>query len=121
LLKSIGKGIACLCNEKELLVGNSLLLREKDVDITSYVRSNDVQDILVAHSATLLGCIHLADVLRPGAREAIRELKRMNLRTLLLTGDTKEIAQAIGDQLSLDDVKAEKLPEEKLQEVWIYI
>jgi len=110
-----GRGIMCVCDGLELIVGNSAIMTEKNIDISKYERSSDVQDILVVYNGKLLGCIHIADVLRPSASKAIADLKRMNLRTLLLTGDTNEIAQSIGTALSVDEIIAEKLPEEKMQ------
>lgn len=87
---------------------------EKNIDLSEYSRSSDVQDVL-AYNGKLIGCIHIADQLRPTSIQAITELKILNLHTILLTGDTKEIAQAVGTQLSVDEILAEKLPEEKLQ------
>jgi len=90
---------------------------EKGIDIQKYTPSIDVHDVLVGYDSKLLGCIHIADVLRPEACKAIEELKRLKLHTILLTGDTKEIAESIGNQLAVDEIMSEKLPDEKLEVV----
>jgi len=100
-----------------VIVGNSLMMTEKGIDITRYTRSQDAQDILVSYDGKLCGCIHIADQLRPSSIQAISELKNMGIRTVLLTGDSKEIAESIGAQLQVDEVLSEKLPDDKLQTV----
>jgi P-type E1-E2 ATPase len=59
----------------------------------------------------------VADLLRPEAKEAIRSLKSMGLRTVLLTGDAQAVAEDVGKKLGVDEVASELLPEEKLQYV----
>jgi heavy metal translocating P-type ATPase len=62
------------------------------------------------------GCFLLADRVRPEAKEAIGELRRLGLtRTVLLTGDRKDVAEQIGRNLAVDQIVAEVLPEEKLE------
>lgn len=60
------------------------------------------------------GAIELADEARPGAREAIAALHGMGLRTMMITGDQARVAQRIADELGVDDVRAELLPDDKL-------
>lgn len=61
----------------------------------------------MAHGGRCLGSIHLADVLRPEAIVAVRRLREMGLRTVLLTGDRKAVANAAGKSLGADDVAGE--------------
>ena len=65
----------------------------------------------------LLGSIHVADLLRPEAKSAIQSLKSMGLKTILLTGDSKAIAEAVGKGLGVDEISAELLPDQKLERV----
>jgi Cd2+/Zn2+-exporting ATPase/Cu+-exporting ATPase len=74
-------------------------------------------EVLVARSGQAIGAIRLCDVLRPEAREAIRELRDLGLRTVLLTGDSVLVAQAVGNRLQIDEVCAELMPQQKQQYV----
>ena len=73
--------------------------------------------MLVTRGGHLLGSIRVADLLRPEAKAAIQNLKSMGLKTILLTGDSKTIAEAVGNGLGVDEISAEMLPEQKLQRV----
>jgi Cd2+/Zn2+-exporting ATPase/Cu+-exporting ATPase len=61
----------------------------------------------------VIGAIHLSDVLRPEAKEAVRRLRALGLRTVLLTGDARPVALAVGAQLQIDEVHAELMPDQK--------
>ncbi|WP_413242726.1 HAD-IC family P-type ATPase [Paenibacillus sp. 1P07SE] len=65
----------------------------------------------------LAGMIALADIVRETAKEAVRELKHMNIKSIMLTGDNKKVAQYVGDQLGLDEIFAEVLPHEKSDKI----
>jgi P-type E1-E2 ATPase len=71
----------------------------------------------VSRGRHLLGALQIADVLRPEAIEAVNRLRRMGLRTVLFTGDASAIAQTVAQQLQVDEVAAELLPEDKLARV----
>ncbi|MFG1902911.1 potassium-transporting ATPase subunit KdpB [Micromonospora carbonacea] len=64
--------------------------------------------------ARALGVIHLKDVVKPGMRERFDEMRRMGIRTIMLTGDNPRTAQAIADEAGVDDFLAEATPEDKL-------
>ncbi|MFL4908018.1 potassium-transporting ATPase subunit KdpB [Streptomyces sp. MMS24-I2-30] len=64
--------------------------------------------------ARLLGLVHLKDVVKPGLRERFAELRRMGIRTVVVTGDNPVTAQAIADEAGVDDFLAEATPEDKL-------
>jgi P-type E1-E2 ATPase len=65
----------------------------------------------------VLGSIRIADVLRSEAAAAVREMKDLGLRTVLLTGDRKEIADATAKELGVDEVQSELLPDQKVARV----
>jgi K+-transporting ATPase ATPase B chain len=65
-------------------------------------------------SARVLGVIHLKDVVKQGMRERFDELRRMGIRTVMITGDNERTARAIADEAGVDDVLAEATPEDKL-------
>jgi K+-transporting ATPase ATPase B chain len=64
--------------------------------------------------ARVLGVIHLKDVVKPGMRERFDELRRMGIRTVMITGDNERTARAIAAEAGIDDVLAEATPEDKL-------
>ena len=65
----------------------------------------------------LMGIIALADTLKPNAREALEELHKMGIEAVMLTGDNRRTAEAIAQEVGIDRVLAEVLPEHKTQEV----
>lgn len=65
-------------------------------------------------TARVLGVVHLKDVVKPGMRERFDELRRMGIRTVMITGDNVLTARAIGQEAGVDDVLAEATPEDKL-------
>ena len=65
----------------------------------------------------LLGAIAVADTVRPEARRAVEALARMRLRTILLTGDTKAVADGVAHSLGIGEVGADLLPEDKLARI----
>jgi K+-transporting ATPase ATPase B chain len=67
-----------------------------------------------ARSAEVLGVIHLKDVVKQGLRERFDELRRMGIRTVMITGDNERTARAIAAEAGVDDVLAEATPEDKL-------
>jgi P-type E1-E2 ATPase len=73
--------------------------------------------VLVARGGRLLGALLIADVLRPEAAEAVAALRGLGLRVVLLTGDAAAIARAVGEELDVDEVAAELLPEQKAARV----
>jgi P-type E1-E2 ATPase len=74
-------------------------------------------EILVARNGRLLGAIAVADTVRPEAQRAIAALGPMGIRTILLTGDTRAVADAVASELGIVEVAAGLLPEAKLQHV----
>ncbi|QXG75284.1 potassium-transporting ATPase subunit KdpB [Modestobacter sp. L9-4] len=65
-------------------------------------------------TARVLGVIHLKDVVKPGMKERFDELRRMGIRTVMITGDNERTARAIAAEAGIDDVLAEATPEDKL-------
>ncbi len=74
-------------------------------------------EIHVARHGRHLGDLHVADVVRPEAKGAVADLRRMGLRLILLTGDTETVAQAVAHELEIDEVEAGLLPGEKLARI----
>jgi heavy metal translocating P-type ATPase len=113
-----GKGIACSLDGEQIVVGNRAFLEERQVDLpTSSSAAGPGSEMLVGRNGHLLGSLHIEDALRPEAVRAVAALRTMGLRTVLLTGDTEAIAQAVGRRLGLDEVHAGLLPDEKVAKV----
>jgi len=109
-----GKGIVTACRGMEIIVGNRLLLEGHRVELPINTVSQTDSEILVAQEGKFLGTLVVADTLRPEATKAIQDLKSMGLKTVLLTGDSKAVAENIGGKLGVDEIAAELLPEDKL-------
>jgi Cd2+/Zn2+-exporting ATPase/Cu+-exporting ATPase len=73
----------------------------------------DATAVYVARAGVLLGAIAIADSVRPQARQAVAAIQALGMRTVLLTGDRRIVAQAIARQLRITDVMAELMPEDK--------
>ena len=112
-----GKGIVASSNGDEILVGNQLLLQERGVDLNAAGDRTTGAEVFVARRGSLLGWLVIADTVRPEARKAVQSLKSMNLRTVLLTGDARSVAQDVGGKLGVDEIVSELLPEKKLEYV----
>jgi K+-transporting ATPase ATPase B chain len=71
--------------------------------------------LVVGENSTILGTIHLKDIVKPGIRERFAELRRMGLRTVMITGDNPLTAAAIAKESGVDDFLAQATPEKKLE------
>jgi P-type E1-E2 ATPase len=98
----------------ETIVGNRLFLEGHRIALPTSTISQANAEIFVAQEGKFLGTLLVADTLRPEATKAIQDLKAMGLKTVLLTGDSKAVANDIGEKLGVDEVAAELLPEDKL-------
>jgi Cd2+/Zn2+-exporting ATPase/Cu+-exporting ATPase len=115
---SPGMGIVCQVEGQRTLVGTrALLQREGQAAAEDASASNQFSEVMVASGGQLLGSVRIADVLRTEATAAVDEMRRLGLRTVLLTGDRKEIADAAAKQLGVDEVQSELLPDQKVARV----
>ena len=113
-----GKGIVCEVAGQRTLVGTRALVEQERVPLPDDgSQSERFSEVMVATGSRVLGSIRLADVLRSEAAAAVREMKDLGLRTVLLTGDRKEIADATAQELGVDEVQSELLPEQKVARV----
>jgi heavy metal translocating P-type ATPase len=112
-----GKGIAAICEGEEVLVGTENFLAERGLQAPKGDANAAGSRIFVVRGGRLLGTLVIADRLRPEAKQAIRSLKSMQLRTVLLTGDSKAVAESVGAELGVDEIASELLPEQKLEYV----
>jgi Cd2+/Zn2+-exporting ATPase/Cu+-exporting ATPase len=110
-----GRGVVAELAGERFLAGNEAFLVEQGVDLAvpGEWRSDGASPVFVARGNRLLGVIEVADTLRPEATEAVRALREMGIRTILLSGDAKGITEAVAQQLGTDEVGAELLPDQK--------
>ena len=109
-----GKGVVAKLRGTEVLAGNRLLLAAHGIAFPPSANSTTESEVFVARDGILLGTLLIADTLRPEATKAIHDLKSMGMKTVLLTGDGKPVAEEIGRRLGVDEIAAELLPEDKL-------
>ena len=112
-----GKGIAAKVDEKQILVGNNKLMEEYKI---SYPRATEIGTIVyVAEEKECLGYIVIADKVKENASKTLKELKARNhiQNTIMLTGDKNEIANSIANELGIDKVYSELLPQDKVDKL----
>jgi Cd2+/Zn2+-exporting ATPase/Cu+-exporting ATPase len=112
-----GRGIVATIDGEEIAVGNWMHVQDERIHGADALQGMADGAVLVTRGGHLLGSIQVADLLRPEAKAAIQSLKSMGLKTILLTGDSKAIAEAVGKGLGVDEIFAELLPDKKLQRV----
>ena len=111
-----GKGIVSQIENKTVVIGNNKIMQEKGIE---YKESNDIGTILyVAINNKFAGSIVIADKIKEDAKQTIQGLKRNNVsKTVMLTGDKKEIAEKVAKQIEIDEVYTDLLPDQKVEKV----
>jgi len=112
-----GKGIVAVRDGMEIIVGNRLFLEGHRIVLPTGTTSQTDSEVFVARAGNFLGTLDVTDMLRPEATKAIQDLKSMGFKTVLLTGDSRSVAEDIGRKLGVDEIAAELLPEDKLEYV----
>lgn len=112
-----GKGIQAKVGGKEVKVVSPGYLKENNIGLNAPTGSVAETIVYVLVNGTLAGFVSLADEIRPESYEAIKTLHQQNIKTLLLTGDNKEVAKAVSDSLGMNGFIAEVLPHQKLEKI----
>lgn len=116
-----GKGAEGVIEGKKVMVVSPGYLREQDNQVKDerievlHKQGKTVVFLLV--SGELKGAIALADIIRKESKEAINKLKEMGISCMMLTGDNKEVAKYVSEQIGMDEYFAEVLPEQKSEKV----
>ena len=110
-----GQGIRGIVDGKTILCGNARLLEEQGIAFS--VPEGQGTLVLTAVDGTYAGYIRIADTVKPGSVQAIRDLKQADYQTVMLTGDSGITAEAVAAELGLDGVFAELLPHQKLEKL----
>jgi Cd2+/Zn2+-exporting ATPase/Cu+-exporting ATPase len=113
-----GKGILCRVDGARTIVGTRALLEAEGISVSPIDGAvQESSEVMIAAGGKFLGSLQIVDVVRKEAAAAMGELKKMGCRTVLLTGDRKEIGDAIAKELGVDEVQSQMLPEEKVE--WV--
>lgn len=111
-----GHGILSIVDGKTILVGNDKLLNENNVE---YTKTDEIGTIVyVAVDNVYAGFIVVSDVIKEDSKIAIENLKKLNIsKTVMLTGDKKQVGEYVAKELGIDEVHTELLPDEKVYKV----
>jgi Cu+-exporting ATPase len=114
-----GKGVRGTVNGRRVALGNAALMRESHVDIDALspqaesLRLGGSTAMFVAVDGRAAGVVAVHDPVKPQAADALAALRRDGLRIVMLTGDNRTTAEAVGRALAIDDIRADVLPAEK--------
>lgn len=116
-----GHGISADVEGRKVLAGNIKLMKQFNIDVSSTAAEVDSAIgtlVYVAVDGTYAGCIIISDVVKPTSAQAVMSLKKAGVsKVVMLTGDAKKVADAVGGELGIDVVKSELLPADKVEEV----
>jgi len=124
-----GKGVKSIVNQSEILIGNITLLKEQNITCPNEVEQKRLELADQGKTVALIvkdpgskdspvcGAIALADTLKDSAEKTVKELKKMGLDIIMITGDSRKTAQTIAGRLGIETVLAEVLPQEKAEQV----
>lgn len=118
-----GHGIQVTLKGKALLLGNSRLMAERQIDLSGLtadaerLASEGKTPMYVAVDTQLAGIIAVADIVKPSSAQAIAKLHEMGIEVAMITGDNRKTAEAIAKSVGIDRVLAEVLPQDKANEV----
>lgn len=117
---SAGRGISAVVNSKNVVAGNFKMLQEKGINIENMEEVNTYIEkgsliTYVAIDNKYRGYIVLADTVRDESKGTIEKISSLNIKPVLLTGDNEKTAKTIAESLSIKNVKANCLPEDKME------
>jgi Cu+-exporting ATPase len=118
-----GQGVSASVAGQKLLLGNLKLIEDRGLSLNGLgaeaerLREKGKTVMFLGADGRVIGIIALADTLKPDAGEAIAELHRMGIETVMITGDNRRTAEAIAHEVGIDRILAEVLPENKSREV----
>ena len=118
-----GFGIDAIIDKKRILIGNKKLMEKENISVESFFNETEKLSkegktpMYVAEDGKLLGIIACADKLKEDSVYTLNRLRKLNIKTVMITGDNKNTAEAIANETGIDIVLSEVLPEEKSEEV----
>ena len=118
-----GYGIRAILEGKEVQIGNRKLMENRKINVEISQKDYDILSnegktpMYISIDNELAGLVAVADVIKETSKEAIEKLKKMGIKTIMLTGDNEKTAKFIAKQVGIDDVISEVLPYQKSQKV----
>jgi Cu2+-exporting ATPase len=119
-----GRGVEATVGGARVAVGGPALLRERDLKVPLVVEESTegwirrgAAVLYVISEGSVIGALSLEDEIRPESRAAVDQLHQLGVQVAMITGDARQVAEAVGAELDIDEVLAEVLPEDKHSKV----
>ncbi len=112
-----GRGVSSELNSKKILCGNERLMAENGIKLPANLAPTSGSVVYVAVDGNAVGRVVVSDTIKKTSRDAMKELRALGLKTAMFTGDKKENAEIAANELGIDIVRAELLPDGKLEEI----
>jgi Cd2+/Zn2+-exporting ATPase/Cu+-exporting ATPase len=114
-----GRGVVAELAGEEIIAGNRALIDDAGMvaHLPAHPSIGDLSEVVIARSGRILGSIFVADEIRAEAPAAVAALRHLGIRTVLLTGDARPVAESVARTLGVDEVDAELLPTDKVDAI----
>ncbi|TCD00843.1 heavy metal translocating P-type ATPase [Pedobacter psychroterrae] len=112
-----GHGLKGVIDGKKVLAGNARLLKKFNVDYDSFIDGITDSVVVIAIDNVYAGYITIADEVKEDARQAIADMHKLNIKTVMLSGDKQSVVSEVASFLSIDKAFGDLLPEDKVQKV----
>ena len=118
-----GLGVAAKVKRRRILLGNRALMKKEHVQIEHLEKTVERLEregktvMILAADGKACGLLAVSDTIKENSKEAVEKLQRAGLKVVMLTGDTRRTAEAVAKQLGINEVLAEVLPSQKVEEI----
>ena len=112
-----GRGVSSELNSKKILCGNERLMAENGIKLPANLATTSGSVVYVAVDGNAVGRVVVSDIIKKTSRDAMKKLRALGIKTAMFTGDKKENAEIAANELGIDIVRAELLPDGKLEEI----
>lgn len=112
-----GRGVSSELNSKKILCGNERLMAENGIKLPASLAPTSGSVVYVAVDGNAVGRVVVSDTIKKTSRDAMKNLRALGIKTAMFTGDKKENAEIAANELGIDIVRAELLPDGKLEEI----
>ena len=116
-----GQGLQATVEGKDIMVVSPGYIKEEKIEFDEKYYENLAEQgktvVFILENRELIGYLALSDIVRDSAREAVEVLKSMNIESIMLTGDNSKVASFVGNQLKIDQIISEVLPNEKADKI----
>jgi len=115
-----GKGVRANVGGKNVIVGRGSFLGAEGVEMNGHMTAHIAKleeghtVVYAASDGKMLGAVALQDIPRPGTAGVMKQLRKLGIRTAMLTGDSRAVAETVGNDIGIDEIHAELLPKEKV-------